>query len=157
MKRSINIIVTVLICLIPLVSNSSILKTRTLAIIKPHAYKAMGKIISKIQENGFYIENIKSYKLSLSEARVFYNVHASRPFYENLCKMMSSGRIVIMELSKLGSHTVEDFRKLLGFTDSTKAQKGTIRAEFGKDKQENAVHGSDSNENAEKEINFFFK
>jgi nucleoside-diphosphate kinase len=129
---------------------------RTLALIKPRAYKQnlVGPILHTICSNGFYVLAIKSVRLSKTEAETFYAVHKGKPFFETLVDFMSSGPVVAVALEK--DHAVSDLRKLLGATDPFEATEGTIRKAFGESKTKNAVHGSDSDENAEKEISFFF-
>lgn len=129
---------------------------RTFTMIKPDAVGAgnSGAIIKHIEEAGFKIISIKKTLLSPERAGQFYAVHKERSFYNDLVKYMSSGSIVPMILEK--ENAVEDFRKLIGATDPTKAAPGTIRALFAKSIEANAIHGSDSDENAEIESNFFF-
>lgn len=129
---------------------------KTLSIIKPGAVrnKHIGHILSKIEENGFTIAAIKTIQLSLADAAEFYSVHKDRPFYQELIEFMSSGPIIAMVLLK--DNAVADFRKLIGATDPAEAAEGTIRRLFATSKSHNAIHGSDSDENAEKESAFFF-
>ncbi|MFP4527135.1 MAG: nucleoside-diphosphate kinase [Candidatus Kapaibacterium sp.] len=129
---------------------------RTLAMIKPRAFERnlTGGIISKITEAGFRIIAMKMVKLKPAEAGEFYAVHKGRPFYEDLVGFMSSGPIVALALEK--ENAIADFRQLIGATDPAEAAVGTIRREFAESKTKNAVHGSDSDENAEIEIGFFF-
>jgi nucleoside-diphosphate kinase len=124
--------------------------------IKPDATAAgnTGKIIDKIIESGFSIKAMKWTQLSKEDAQKFYAVHAERPFYGELCEYMSSGQIVAAILEK--DNAVENFRKLIGATDPSKAEPGTIRAKFATSIAANAVHGSDSDENAAIEGAFFF-
>lgn len=124
--------------------------------IKPDAMKLghMGKIIDKFIEGGFNIRALKILQLSLHEAELFYIIHKERPFYAELVKFMSSGPIVAAVLEK--ENAVEEFRKFIGATDPAKADAGTIRNLFGTDIGNNAVHGSDSDENATQEASFFF-
>lgn len=124
--------------------------------IKPDATGAgnTGAIIKMIEEAGFKIIALKKTKLSAEKAGQFYAVHSARPFYNDLCSYMSSGAIVPMILEK--SNAVEDFRKLIGATDPQKAAPGTIRNLFAKSIEANAIHGSDSDENAKIEGDFFF-
>ena len=130
--------------------------TKTLTMIKPTAYKNLctGKIIEKIYENGFRIVAMKVTKLSIREAKNFYKVHEGRPFFEGLVTFMSSGPIVAAILEK--ENAVDDYRKLIGATNPAEAAEGTIRKMCGSSIGENAVHGSDSDENADIEANFFF-
>ena len=124
--------------------------------IKPDATAAgnTGAIIQQIEKAGFRIVAMKKTALSAALAGKFYEVHKARPFYGELTAYMSSGTIVPMILEK--DNAVEDFRKLIGATDPKKAEPGTIRALFAKSIDANAIHGSDSDENAEIEGNFFF-
>ncbi|MCB0489385.1 MAG: nucleoside-diphosphate kinase [Cyclobacteriaceae bacterium] len=129
---------------------------RTFTMIKPDAVGAgnTGAIIKIIQEAGFKIVAMKKTHLSAELAGKFYAIHKERPFYKDLCAYMSSGAIVPMILEK--DNAIEDFRKLIGATDPQKAEPGTIRALFAKSIDANAIHGSDSDANAEIEGNFFF-
>ena len=129
---------------------------RTLAIIKPDAVKNnyIGQIVTKITEAGFKIKGIKMSRLSKDSAGGFYAVHKARPFYVELVNFMSSGPCVPIALEK--ENAVEDFRKLIGATDPSKAEEGTIRKLFATSLGENAIHGSDSDENAAIEIAHFF-
>jgi len=129
---------------------------RTFTMIKPDAVGAgnTGAIIKMIEDAGFTILALKKTKLSAEKAGQFYAIHSARPFYNDLCSYMSSGAIVPMILEK--ENAVEDFRKLIGATDPTKAAPGTIRNLFAKSIEANAIHGSDSDENAAIEGNFFF-
>ena len=129
---------------------------RTFTMIKPDAYKDgnSGAITKMIEEAGFRIVAMKLTKLSGETAGKFYAVHKERPFYGDLCKYMSSGPIVAMILEK--SNAVADFRKLIGATNPAQAEEGTIRKIFAKSIEANAVHGSDSDENAKIEGDFFF-
>jgi len=132
------------------------LTNRTLAIIKPDAIKNnyIGQIVTKITEAGFKIKGIKMSRLSKDSAGGFYAVHKARPFYVELVNFMSSGPCVPIALEK--ENAVEDFRKLIGATDPSKAEEGTIRKLFATSLGENAIHGSDSDENAAIEIAHFF-
>ena len=124
--------------------------------LKPDAVSASntGAITKIIEEAGFRIVAIKKTMLTPERAGEFYAIHKERPFYKDLCKYMSSGSIVPMILEK--DNAVEDFRKLIGATDPSKAAPGTIRNLFAKSIEANAIHGSDSDENAAIEGNFFF-
>ncbi len=113
-----------------------------------------GPIIQQIEEAGFRIVAIKKTKLSLEDAGRFYSVHAERPFFQSLCDYMSSSHIIPMVLEK--ENAVEDFRTLIGSTNPTQAAEGTIRKRFARSLESNAIHGSDSDENAAIESNFFF-
>ena len=129
---------------------------RTFTMIKPDAVAAgkSGAITKMIEEAGFKIVAMKKIHLSQGLAGKFYAIHKERPFYGELCNYMSSGPIIPMILEK--DNAVEDFRKLIGATDPSKAAPGTIRALFAKSIDANAIHGSDSDANADIEGNFFF-
>lgn len=129
---------------------------RTLAIIKPDAVAAgvAGEIISQIQQAGFRIVAMKLLRMTADQAGAFYAVHRERPFYAELVRFMSSGPVIPMVLEK--ENAVADFRTLIGATDPAEAAEGTIRKRFARSKGENAIHGSDSIENARAEIAFFF-
>lgn len=128
----------------------------TFTMIKPTsvANGHTGPILNKIHEGGFRISAMKMLHLTRREAQLFYEVHKERPFYKDLVEYMTSGPIVAAILEK--ENAVENYRKLIGATDPEKAEEGTIRKEFAKNLQANAVHGSDSDENAEIEASFFF-
>ena len=128
----------------------------TFSIIKPNAVRTgkTGPILSMINEAGFEISAIKMVKMTLSQAETFYEVHRGRPFFEGLVEFMSSGPVVVMILRH--QNAIDDFRKLIGATDPAKAEPGTIRKIFAVSVQMNAVHGSDSFENAAKEADYFF-
>lgn len=130
--------------------------SRTFTMIKPDAVKSgyIGAILAKINEAGFKIVAMKFTKLSAEKAGEFYAVHSARPFYGELVDFMSSGPIVSAILEK--ENAVEDFRKLIGATNPAEAAPGTIRALFAKNIGENAIHGSDSDENAAIEGGFHF-
>lgn len=130
---------------------------RTLSIIKPDATarNITGKINAKIEEAGLRIIAQKRVKWKQADARKFYEVHKERPFYKDLVKFMTSGPIVLQVLE--GNNAVSKYRKIMGATNPKEAEKGTIRAEFAKDIERNSVHGSDSAENAKKEIKLCFK
>jgi nucleoside-diphosphate kinase len=129
---------------------------KTFTMIKPDAVSAgnTGAITKMIEEAGFRIVAIKKTQLSPEKAGEFYAVHAARPFYKDLCAYMSSGAIIPMILEK--NNAVEDFRTLIGATDPKKAAVGTIRNLFATSIEANAIHGSDSDENAAIEGSFFF-
>jgi nucleoside-diphosphate kinase len=129
---------------------------RTFTMIKPDAVGAgnTGAIIKMIEEAGFKIIGLKKTQLTPDRAGEFYAVHKTRPFYNELRSYMSSGAIVPMILEK--DNAVDDFRKLIGATDPQKAAPGTIRNLFAKSIEANAIHGSDSDENAAIESSFFF-
>ena len=129
---------------------------RTYSMVKPHAVSDnhVGGILKMIEEGGFRIVALKKTQLTAAQAGKFYEVHAERPFYGELCEMMSAGPIVAMILEK--ENAVADFRALIGSTDPAEAAEGTVRKAYAKSKGENAVHGSDSDENAAIESAFFF-
>ncbi len=129
---------------------------RTLAILKPDAVRNnnIGQIITKITEAGFKIKAIKMVRLTKDSAGGFYEVHKERSFFNELMDYMTSGPCVPIALEK--ENAIADFRKLIGATDPSKAEEGTIRKLFAKDITENAIHGSDSDENAAIEIAHFF-
>ncbi|TDI69244.1 MAG: nucleoside-diphosphate kinase [Bacteroidetes bacterium] len=132
------------------------MKGHTFTMIKPDAVGAgnSGAIIKMIEEAGFSIVAIKKVRLSQEAARRFYAVHKKRPFYQDLCNYMSSGPIIAMILSK--DNAVADLRTLIGATDPSNAAPGTIRQLFATSIEANAIHGSDSDENAIIESGFFF-
>lgn len=129
---------------------------RTLSIIKPDAVKknVIGKILSRFEENGLRVVAGRMLTLSPQQAGEFYAVHRERPFYGELVRFMTSGPVFVSALE--GEGAVNLNRKLMGATDPKKAEKGTIRADFAESIDANAVHGSDSAENAAKEVAFFF-
>ena len=129
---------------------------RTFTMIKPDAVESnnIGNILQKITDAGFQIKAMKLTKLSTKQAEEFYAVHSERPFYGELVEYMTSGNIVAAILEK--DNAVADFRELIGATDPSEAAEGTIRKLFAESKAKNAVHGSDSDENAEIECNFHF-
>jgi len=130
--------------------------TMTFGIIKPDAVRAgaTGAIIQRLTDKGFKIRAMKMVHMSRPVAEGFYAVHRERPFFGELVEFMTSGASVVMALEK--DDAVQAWRDLMGPTDSTKAPKGTIRGDFGKNVGENAVHGSDSPENAKIELSYFF-
>ena len=130
---------------------------QTLSIIKPDAVERNldSEIKSIFQNDGFKIANEKKIQLAKSDAEEFYKVHETKLFYNDLCKYLSSGPIIVMILEK--ENAVLANRKLMGATDPKNAEEGTIRKKFGASIDKNSVHGSDSIENAKIEINFFFK
>ena len=129
---------------------------KTFMMIKPDAVERglIGKILADIIDAGFKIIELKMVKLSLNDAKRFYKVHKDRPFFNDLTTYMSRSTIVAAVLFK--ENAVNDFRKLIGSTDPSDAEEGTIRKKYAISKGENSVHGSDSNENAEIESNFHF-
>lgn len=128
----------------------------TFSIIKPNAVRTgkTGPILAMINEAGFEIAAMKMVNMTLEQAQSFYAVHKERPFFDGLVEFMTSGPVFVMVLRH--ENAVEEFRKLIGATDPAKAEPGTIRKLFAVSVQMNAVHGSDSDENAEKEACFFF-
>ncbi len=128
----------------------------TFTMIKPKAVADgnMGKIIDKIIEGGFNIRALKLTKLTADQAKKFYAVHKERPFYNSLVEFMTSGPIIAAILEK--ENAVEDYRKYIGSTNPENAEPGTIRALYATSMEKNAVHGSDSDENAIIECDFFF-
>jgi nucleoside-diphosphate kinase len=130
---------------------------KTLSIIKPDAVERglENEIKQLFKENGFKIIKEKKIQLEKSEAEIFYKVHETKPFYNDLCSYLSSGPIVVMVIEK--NNAVMDNRKLMGATNPRDAEDGTLRKKYGISIDKNSVHGSDSNENAKIEIEFFFK
>jgi nucleoside-diphosphate kinase len=128
----------------------------TFSIIKPNAVRTgkTGPILAMINEGGFEIAAMRMVKLTLSQAESFYCIHKGKPFFDSLIEFMTSGPVVVMILKH--ENAVDQFRKLIGATDPAKAEPGTIRRTFAVSVQMNAVHGSDSVENAIKEADFFF-
>ncbi len=128
----------------------------TFSIIKPNAVRTgkTGPILAMINEAGFEISAMKMVRMTVEQAEAFYAVHKGKPFYEGLIEFMSSGPVIVMILKH--ENAVEEFRKLIGNTDPSKAESGTIRKMFAVSVQMNAVHGSDSDENASREAGFFF-
>lgn len=129
---------------------------RTFTMIKPDAFSKgyTGNILAMIEKAGFRLVALKKIRLSEEKAGEFYAVHKARPFYGELVEFMSSGPIVAAILEK--ENAVEDFRKLIGATDPAKAEEGTVRKLYAESVGKNAVHGSDSDENAQIEGSFFF-
>ena len=130
---------------------------QTLSIIKPDAVERnlVDEIKSIFQKNGFKIKDSKKIHITKDEASEFYKVHQSKPFYNDLCSYLSSGPIFVMILE--GENAIMKNRELMGSTDPKNASENTIRKLFGISIDKNSVHGSDSPDNAKKEINFFFK
>jgi nucleoside-diphosphate kinase len=128
----------------------------TFSIIKPNAVRTgkTGPILSMINEAGFEIAAMRMVKMTIPQAESFYSVHKGKSFFEGLIEFMTSGPVVVMVLRH--ENAVDQFRKLIGATDPAKAEPGTIRKTFAVSVQMNAVHGSDSPENAITEANFFF-
>jgi len=132
------------------------MKERTLTILKPDTVERhnVGAIIARLEQEGFEIVGAKKLRLSVEQARAFYAVHRERPFYAPLVEFMTSGPVWVMALER--EDAVAYLRKIMGATDPTKAEPGTIRAAFASSIERNAIHGSDSAENARIEIAFFF-
>ena len=130
---------------------------KTLAIIKPDAVKRnlIGKIINIIEENDFVVNQVKSYHLNAAEAETFYEIHKEKVFFESLIEYMTSDKIIVLLLHK--NDAVSQFRKLIGNTNPELADSGTIRKLYALNQTQNSIHGSDSDINANVEINFFFK
>jgi nucleoside-diphosphate kinase len=130
--------------------------TKTFFIIKPGAVsnEFIGPILAMIHDHGFHIAALKLIRLDRYHAEHFYSIHKSKPFFESLVKFMTSGPVVVGILEK--ENAVPEYRKLMGATDPAKAEEGTIRRLFAENIERNAVHGSDSDENAEIECDFFF-
>ena len=129
---------------------------RTLTILKPDSVAAgkAGAILAHLEREGFRLLSVKKMRLSAEQARAFYLVHKDRPFYEGLVRFMTEGPIIVVALER--KDAVAHLRKTMGATDSKKAEAGTIRNLHGTDIERNAIHGSDSPENAAKEVAFFF-
>ena len=129
---------------------------RTLSIIKPDATKRniTGAINKTIEDNNLIIVAQKMIKLSKEKAEGFYSVHKDRPFFNDLIEYMTSGPVIVQVLQ--GQNAVTEYRKIMGATNPENAEKGTIRSQFALNIQENSVHGSDSEENAKIEIDYFF-
>jgi len=131
--------------------------SRTLAIIKPDAVANghTGKIIAHLESEGFKILGMRLTQLTREQAGEFYGVHRERPFYGELVEFMTSGPVVPMALER--DDAVTRYREVIGATDPAEAEQGTIRKLYAESKGRNAVHGSDSDENARQEISFFFQ
>ena len=129
---------------------------RTFTMLKPDSIEQgfMLPILNMIKEAGFNIIALKYKKMTKEEAEEFYSIHSDKPFFRDLVQFMTRGPIVAAALEK--NNAVDDFRKLIGSTDPAEAEDGTIRKKYAKSKGENAVHGSDSDENAKLEISFHF-
>ncbi len=128
----------------------------TFAIIKPNAVRTgkSGPILAMINEAGFEISGMKMIMLNIPQAEEFYEIHKGNPFFEGLIDFMTSGPVIALILKR--ENAVEEFRKLIGNTDPEKAEPGTIRKLYAVSEKMNAVHGSDSDENAQREADFFF-
>ncbi|MFP3022798.1 MULTISPECIES: nucleoside-diphosphate kinase [unclassified Wolbachia] len=129
---------------------------RTLSILKPDAVKnnITGSINSYIEKSGLKIIAQRMMLLTKKQAELFYEIHKDRPFFEELVEFMTSGSVIVQVL--IGENAVSKYRQIMGATDPKQADKGTIRGDFANDISENRVHGSDSLENAHREIAFFF-
>lgn len=129
---------------------------RTFTIVKPDSVRKgnFGKIISRLEAEGFRILGLKKVALSTRQAEAFYAVHRERPFYSDLVRYMTSGPVYVAALQR--DNAVAHLRNVMGATDPKKADQGTIRAEYGESIEQNAIHGSDSDENAKIEVGFFF-
>ena len=129
---------------------------RTFTIIKPDSVRKgnFGKIISRLEAEGFRVLGLKKVSLGRQQAEGFYAVHRERPFFPSLVEYMTSGPVYVAALER--DNAVPHLRQVMGATDPKKADKGTVRAEFGESIEQNAIHGSDSDENAQIEIAFFF-
>ena len=129
---------------------------RTFTMLKPDSIEDgyMLPILNKISESGFKIIALKYKKMNREEAQEFYSIHSEKPFFNDLINFITRGPIVAAVLEK--DNAVQDFRKLIGSTDPNEAEEGTIRKSFARSKGENAIHGSDSDENANVEISFHF-
>jgi nucleoside-diphosphate kinase len=132
------------------------MSNRTFTIIKPDSVRKgnFGKIISRIEGEGFRILGLKKVSLSQKQAESFYGIHRERPFFNDLVRYMTSGPVYVAALERAGA--VAHLRKVMGATDPKKADAGTIRKDYGESIEQNAIHGSDSDENAKIEIAFFF-
>ena len=129
---------------------------RTLTIFKPDSVAAgrSGALLARLEEEGFRVRGLKRLRLAPDEARAFYAVHRERPFFDGLVRFMTEGPVVVAALER--ENAVAHLRQTMGATDSKKAEPGTLRKLYGTDIERNAIHGSDSAENAAREIAFFF-
>jgi nucleoside-diphosphate kinase len=132
------------------------MKQRTLAILKPDtvARRNCGAVITRLEQEGFEVRGARMLRLSKEQAEAFYLVHKDKPFYRPLVEFMTSGPVWVLALER--EDAIEYLRKVMGATDSLKAAPGTIRQQFGTNIERNAIHGSDSPENARTELSFFF-
>jgi nucleoside-diphosphate kinase len=132
------------------------MSNRTFTIIKPDSVRKnnFGRIVSRLEAEGFRLLGVKKVGLSRRQAEAFYAVHKERPFFGSLVEYMTSGSVFVAALER--ENAVPELRKLMGATDPQKADAGTLRKEFGESIEQNAIHGSDSDENAASEIAFFF-
>jgi nucleoside-diphosphate kinase len=128
----------------------------TLAILKPDTVEAgnAGKVLAHLQKEGFTIRGLRMLRLTEAQAKAFYEVHKERPFYGSLVEFMTSGPVIPVALER--DNAVTHLRQVMGVTDVSKAEEGTIRKAFGTSIERNAIHGSDSAENAAIELSFFF-
>ncbi len=129
---------------------------RTFTIIKPDSVRKgnFGKIVTRLEGEGFKVLGLKKVGLSQKQAESFYGVHRERPFFKDLVRYMTSGPVYVAALER--DNAVATLRKVMGATDPAKADAGTIRKDFGESIEQNAIHGSDSDDNAKLEISFFF-
>jgi nucleoside-diphosphate kinase len=129
---------------------------RTLTILKPDSVSAgrAGAILAHLEKEGFRFAGLKRTRLTVEQARAFYAVHRERPFFDALVRFMTEGPVVVAALER--ANAVTHLRNAMGATDSKKAGRGTIRNLYGTDIERNAIHGSDSAENAAREVSFFF-
>lgn len=132
------------------------MSNRTFTIIKPDSVRKgyFGRIVGRLEAEGFRVLGVKKVELSRRQAEAFYGIHRERPFFGSLVEYMTSGPVYVAALER--ENAVAELRKLMGATDPVKADEGTIRKEFGESIEQNAIHGSDSDENAAGEIGFFF-
>lgn len=132
------------------------MKERTLSIIKPDGVSRnlIGSVVKRLEEEGLSIMAMKMVRMTKEQAKGFYKVHEGKPFYESVTDFMSSGPCVVMALE--GEDVIKRYRKLMGATNYKEAEEGTIRRDFATDIEKNVVHGSDSEDNAKSEINYFF-
>ena len=132
------------------------MRQRTLSIVKPDGVSRnlIGKVVGRLEAVDIKIRAMKMIKMTKEQAKGFYKVHEGKPFYESVTDFMSSGPSVVMVLD--GDDVIKEYRKLMGATNYKEVEEGTIRREFATDIEKNVVHGSDSEENARFEINYFF-
>jgi nucleoside-diphosphate kinase len=132
------------------------MSNRTFTIVKPDSVRKgnFGKIISRIESEGFRVLGVKKVALSQRQAEAFYAVHNARPFFRSLVDYMTSGPVYVAALER--DNAVAHLRQIMGATDPAKAEAGTLRKDFGESIEQNAIHGSDSDDNAKNEIAFFF-
>ena len=132
------------------------MSNRTFTIVKPDSVRKgnFGKIISRIESEGFRVLGIKKVALGQQQAEKFYGVHSERPFFRSLVEYMTSGPVYVAALER--DNAVAHLRQIMGATDPAKAEAGTLRKDFGESIEQNAIHGSDSDDNAKIEIAFFF-